>query len=709
MFYFEQKDGAVSLFGGNGLIFGGMRACAKTETTGTMLYPELVSCGGPSVTWDNGAGLSMTLSVKESKGLAVLSLDADYFPATLGETKGDNHLAPDFAYGFEIETLGGMKSLLANYIRGEFWCFNAFSSDPAEIPNETQSLIWEKEDGFTFASTVCAEKFKSDFRGFAPRAEGEKGGVTLYVWSNIVANRCDSIILTIGEGEDPYALVPDVIGKTFGILGKPGKLREERRYPSHLEYLGWCSWDAFHMDVTHDGLVAKAKEFRDKGIPVHYFIIDDMWGDVPHINRKTMGSRELRAFEAAPERFPKGLKACIQDLKSCNITTAMWHPTTGYWHGIDPEGEIAKEHGDLLVRTLNGALVHSPDFDKAFKYYFTQHSFYKDCGAEFVKVDNQSFIRNYYKNILPIGEAARNLHNAIEASVGANFDGQIINCMCMTSENFWNRPSSSVCRLSGDFQPENRLWFIKHILQCSYNSLIQGSAYYCDWDMWWSDDGQAKKNAVLRSMSGGPVYMSDELNRSVKETIMPIIYADGRIIRLPKPAVPTRDCLMSDAETSGKIFKVFNSIGENGVVAAFDLDKDEKPVSGEITLADMNLTGERYALYNWYTGEVVFMGQGDRLPLTLENYDDFRLFLAVPMKKGVGVVGLGDKYMAPATVEDLGEGFWSVKDAGQFTFVSDEAVEAVKVNGETAPVSVRAPHVYMVELPVSERLIVKIG
>ena len=35
--------------------------------------------------------------------------------------------------------------------------------------------------------------------------------------------------------------------------------------------------------------------------------------------------------------------------------------------------------------------------------------------------------------------------------------------------------------------------------------------------MWWSDDGQATKNAVLRAMSGGPVYMSDKLGRSVGE------------------------------------------------------------------------------------------------------------------------------------------------------------------------------------------------
>ena len=77
--------------------------------------------------------------------------------------------------------------------------------------------------------------------------------------------------------------------------------------------------------------------------------------------------------------------------------------------------------------------------------------------------------------------------------------------MGMASENMWNRQSTNISRCTDDFKPEDRAWFKKHILQCAYNSFVQGQFHICDWDMWWTDDGQAVKNSVLRAISGGPI------------------------------------------------------------------------------------------------------------------------------------------------------------------------------------------------------------
>ena len=57
---------------------------------------------------------------------------------------------------------------------------------------------------------------------------------------------------------------------------------------------------------------------------------------------------------------------------------------------------------------------------------------------EFVKIDNQSMIRRYYKHYAPVGQVARQIHNAMEASVGQHFDNQMINCMGMANENSVN-------------------------------------------------------------------------------------------------------------------------------------------------------------------------------------------------------------------------------------------------------------------------------
>lgn len=660
-------------------IFEGISVSTRINSEAAHVYPlTLTGANGQEAYFENDRGFKATLTVCEKHGAMVLSCKATYVSGAL-DFKYGAHFHPEEAIRVNFAKVVGATAFAANRLDGEFWCRTCFADAPEKLPNgRIQGLLYENgKNEFTYALPVCDKVFKSNLRA------ASDGGIQLYIWSNDLRNSMDTVALVLDQGDSAYGLVPKTTEKAFKILGKKGGLRESRRYPEIFEYLGWCSWDAFHMDVTHGDLLRKAKEFKDKDIPVRWFIIDDMWGDVPSISRQTMHSRELKSFEADPVRFPKGLKAAIQDLKNdYGVITGMWHPTTGYWNGIDPDGEIAKEHGDLLVYTPNGKKVHSPEFTPAFEYYNIQHSFYRDCGAEFVKVDNQGFVRAHYKYLKSIGQAAENLHAAIEASVGANFDGTMINCMCMPSENFFNRPVSSVCRFSNDFQPENRKWFINHLLQCSYNSLFQGCVYYGDWDMWWSDDGQGKKNAVLRAMSGGPVYMSDELDRSVKETIMPIVLNDGRILRLDTPAVPTADCLMTDAETSGKVFKVFNRIGDFGVLAVFNLDKDEKAVTGEVKASDMGLSGE-YVCYDWFAKKVLKPEHS----LKLKNYDDFRLYLYLPSESGRCFIGLTDKYMAPKALDFIAGGEYRLKEAGTLGIYSKNKLNFIKVNGVKVPVT----------------------
>ena len=82
------------------------------------------------------------------------------------------------------------------------------------------------------------------------------------------------------------------------------------------------------MDVSHEGLAAKAQEFKDKGIPVRWMLIDDMWAESNN-NLATMHSRELRQFEGDPQRFPGGMRAAISELKEkFGMKVGVWHPTT---------------------------------------------------------------------------------------------------------------------------------------------------------------------------------------------------------------------------------------------------------------------------------------------------------------------------------------------------------------------------------------------
>lgn len=699
MYAFENRE-KPSFCRGDEVLFRGIGAWVRTDE-GEVIDLPVVAAEAQSLTFAlPERGISLSLSLREYGDVYAWRVKLNYRPTTLVGHKRGLHLDIDDPCGIDIAEIPGLRAYFANDLRCEFWCRAYIHTDISKIPVKTQALLWSDKDAYSFASPVCDSKCKSGFRG------NILGGCTLNITANTRLSHAENDVLYGSSGKDPYALCAHVIETALRGMGKHGGLRESRRYPEMLEYLGWCSWDAFHMDVTHQNLIDKAEEFRAKNIPVRWFILDDMWGDAPHDSRDRMGNSELNSFEAAPERFPTGLRGIISELHDrYQLLVGIWHPTNGYWGGIDPEGDLAREMKDDLTVCSNGKLVHKMEPDAAFRYYERQHAFYRDCGASFVKVDNQGFIRRHYRNMLPIGEAGAILHRAIEASVGLHFDGNMINCMCMASENFWNRPTSSVCRFSGDFQPEDRRWFVQHLIQCSFNSMIQGSVYYGDWDMWWSDDAQAPKNAVLRAMSGGPVYMSDELGRSIRETIMPIVWSDGRILRLGQPARPTEDCLLTDPERSGRIFKVFNRIGDCGVIAAFNLDHDEREVEGHVSARDARMQCDRVCLYDYFAGTARAIGRAEELPLILKNYDDFRLFLLIPIVNGTAVIGLIDKYMTPATYTAVDAHTVTLREGGEFALYSEKPISHITVNGTQVPLLQKAENLYTAVLEGRELVV----
>lgn len=244
--------------------------------------------------------------------------------------------------------------------------------------------------------------------------------------------------------------------------------------------------------------------------------------------------------------------------------------------------------------------------------------------------------------------------------------------MGMANEDMWNRSVSPISRCSDDFLPENRAWFTKHILQCSYNCLVQGQFYYCDWDMWWTDDGQAVKNSVLRAISGGPIYISDTLGRSCADIIKPLVLEDGKILRCDRPAVPTRDCLTSDPVHNGKLFKLQNMCNGSGVMAVFNLDEQENPVSGTISPCEVEgLTGEEFAVYEHFSGTCQIVKKDESFTLTLADSNEFKLYVIVPLKNGCGMIGRTDKFISPATVHYDRKGNAELVEDGTYAYVED--------------------------------------
>ena len=588
-----------------------------------------------------------------------------------------NILDPEFGTGIEFE-IEDMTGWMADYRCDECWCAPAFGTRPEDVPDDTQGFIYSKKDGtYGVILPVVSEEYKCVLAG----GEDNKIIAKLFSWQEKLT-ACRALAFMWAEGDDPYAMLEKCAKEALALLGTGVRARDERRYPELFDYLGWCSWDAFHIEVSEDKLLSKCEEFKEKNIPVKWAILDDMWGDVRDFYdgyysrisemHRLMHSSRLYSFEADPKRFPNGLKGCIDRMKAYDLKVGMWHPTTGYWMGVDPRGPIFRDHRDCLIQGGEGKYVHSPEHEKAYRFYNAFHSYLRSCGAEFVKIDNQSMSRRFFKNRGPIGQTSRSYHDAMEASVGRNFDNQMINCMGMAAEDMWNRSVSPISRCSGDFQPENREWFARHILQCSYNSMIQGQFYYSDWDMWWTDDGQAIKNSVIRAVSGGPIYVSDTLDRSRRDVLMPLILDDGKILRCDRPGMPAPDCLVSDPRTSGKAFKIQNITGDSGVMACFNVDNDEQPVKSAISAADIpGLDADCYAVYEHFSGEVKMLNRGESFDITLKDGDEFKLFVFAPVKDGRAVIGRTDKFISPAAMRKLNNGNCEPIENGPWAYVEN--------------------------------------
>lgn len=590
-------------------------------------------------------------------------------------------LDSEFGAGIEIQ-IKDAKRWMADYRHSEFWCRPEFGTCLSDIPDETQGLIYEKEDGsFGVILPVVSEQYKCVLAGAKTEEDQDVVLAKLFSWYEGLTY-CKGLAFLWAEGDSPYELLEKCSKIGLQLLGTGYRTRKERRYPEVFEYLGWCSWDAFEIRVDEESLLAKCQEFKDKGIPVKWAIIDDMWAEVHDFYNieykdrtemfRLMHASKLHSFKADPIRFPNGLKHCINKIKEYGIKVGMWHPTTGYWMGIDPKGEVFRDYKDCLIQTLEGRYVHSPEQEKAYRFYNAFHDYLRKSGAEFIKIDNQSMSRRFFKNQAPVGQVARQFHDAMEASVGQHFDNQMINCMGMANEDMWNRSVSPISRCSDDFQPENREWFTKHILQCSYNCLVQGQFYYCDWDMWWTDDGQAEKNSILRAISGGPIYVSDTLDRSRADVLRPLILEDGRILRCDNPAMPTKDCLTQNPVNSGNVFKLQNTCNGCGIVAAFNLDDEEKKVTGTISPKDVEgIEGEEFAVYEHFSKELRIMRPDERFALQLENSNEYKLYVIVPLKEGFGMIGRTDKFISPATVTYNLAGNAELVEAGPYAYVKD--------------------------------------
>lgn len=573
---------------------------------------------------------------------------------------------------------------VAYYMRCPYWCRPAFGEALSAVPQRTQALLYKEGSTWRVLWSLCGDVFNCTLHG---GTNGLEAGIASYATTENVLERTP--VLLHFSGKSPYTVLKKAALAAEKLLNGRVMTLEKKPFPKVFEYLGWCSWDAMRVHISEEKLMAKVSEFKEKNIPVRWCILDDMWAHVKEIKGlpeemttrdmvKVMHQSTLYAMEADPDRFPNGLSGAIEKLHAAGLQVGVWYPTTGYWRGVDPAGPLAAELADALEMLPNENLVARPTPEAARAFHGAMQDMLKAAGTDFIKVDNQTHYRTKYMPYYPVGVVAKAVQGAIEDVTEAHFGDGLINCMGMGNESMWNRRKSAVSRCSGDFQPENREWFAKHIQQCAYNSLFQGQFHYSDWDMWWTDDEQAKKNSVCHAVSGGPIYVSDKIDRSRPEPLLPLCFADGRILRADGQAAPIERCLLTDPTQSSKPLIVFNRANGCGVAAAFNIHAENKAQSCCLSPTELGLPAGRYLVREQIGGEVCILEKGESLSVALADNDDLRFYVFYSLKGNVTPLGRIDKFLAPKAVLRKSAKGCKLYEGGPVAFLGTDAIATNK-------------------------------
>ncbi|CAI6080034.1 Sip1-related alpha-galactosidase [Cohnella sp. JJ-181] len=585
---------------------------------------------------------------------------------------------------------------MAVYQHKDWWTRPAFGTDWTEIPDRTQLLLCGGNDRYAQLLPVSGGAVRADASGWASgvslRLSPGQSGLT----------RIHTLAFVLGEGEDPYAMVERHAAAAAESLGKPGMLRKDKTYPPLLDKVGWCSWDAFYHRVHEEGLLQKAEELQRLGVPAGWFMIDDGWSDVR--------DGKLARFEADAAKFPGGLGRTVDALKNRFgvAHVGVWHTIAGYWGGIDPSSDEARAYSRSLRTNARGQLLPSPEPGEAFGFWHGWHGWLARQGVDFVKVDSQSATSNFWEGAYAYGDAASAAHASLEASVALHFDSALINCMGMAAENVWHRPKSAVSRSSDDFVPQDLRGFAEHALQNAYNSYWHGAFYWGDWDMFWSEHQDARAGALLRAISGGPVYVSDPPGQTDVALLRPLAYRDGTLLRCDRVAVPAPDCLLRDPTREALPLKLWNTTGGAGVVAIFRIDAEAGGMEAAVGPGDVpGLSGERFAVHAHGSGHADIVGRGESVPLSLAP-GECAIWTVVPMTSGFAPLGRLDKFAGShavlSCVEDS-RGHIRIRvreGGGPFGFVSDRVPASALLDGEDVEVQEAGSRFYTVELPADK-------
>lgn len=124
----------------------------------------------------------------------------------------------------------------------------------------------------------------------------------------------------------------------------------ETKFDAWLDGLVFCTWNALGQNLTQEKLLAALTSLANNNVNISALLIDDNWQTIGPIPDHDYSDSFFRGFASIPSNTsvaPEGLPTLIKKIKSShpNVTdVGVWHALMGYWGGISPSGQIAKDY-----------------------------------------------------------------------------------------------------------------------------------------------------------------------------------------------------------------------------------------------------------------------------------------------------------------------------------------------------------------------------
>ncbi|XVE56686.1 hypothetical protein DITRI_Ditri04bG0030600 [Diplodiscus trichospermus] len=634
-----------------------------------------------------------------------------------------------FPISHHVFTLGVLEGyrLLCLFRFKIWWMIPRYGKSGCEIPLETQMLLLEVKEESAVDDGISSYPATGNtfYILFLPVLDGEfrtslqgtpANELQFCVESGDANVQISQIFepVFVNSGDNPFELIKNSIKILEKHKGTFSHI-ENKKIPAHLDWFGWCTWDAFYTDVNPQGIKEGLQSLSDGGCSPKFLIIDDGWQDTINEFRKE-GEPLIEGTQFATRlvdikensKFKSSDAGCNDLHEFIGMIKGkyglkyvyVWHALTGYWGGVLPSSETMKKYNPKIVYPVQspgnignvrdiipdslekyGVGIIAPK--KIFDFYNDLHSYLSCSGVDGVKVDAQNMIETLGSGYGGRVALTRQYQQALEQSTSRNFkDNNLICCMSLNSDSIYSSKTSAVARASEDFMPREPTLQTLHIASVAFNGLLLGEIAVPDWDMFQSKHETAEFHGVARAIGGCAVYVSDKPGNHDFKILRRLVLPDGSVLRARHAGRPTRDCLFRDPVMDGKsLLKIWNLNKLSGVIGVFncqgagswplkqatkDMASTASSISGNVSPCDVefieDVAGENWngdcAVYTFKSGSLFKLPKNGNIEVSLATLKCETYTICPIMVFGHDIlfapIGLLDMYNSGGAVEALG-------------------------------------------------------